>query len=155
MEPFFIDACRRFGNPPGASIVKNCKNLSRVLWEVAQGKMITPEYHDDYVAELPIDHPSADKESIPFDITEKEMDSIKLRNCCYVKEEKQFYSIPFSWSTTIAKAVGTGETLEEAEYNALNAAEKFKLTGKTFNKETFNKLDEILDESKRYGWGVF
>jgi hypothetical protein len=154
-EPFFIDACRRFGNPPGASITANCKNISRVIWEVSQGNMITPEYRKKYVAELPIDHPSADKEAIPFDISEKEMDSIKLRNCCYVKEEKQYYSIPFSWSTTIAKAVGLGETLEEAEFNALDAAENFKLAGKTFSKNTFENLDEILDKSVKYGWGRF
>jgi hypothetical protein len=154
-EPFFIDACRRLGNPPGASIVKNCKNISRVMWEISQGNMVKPEYRKQYVAELPIDHPDADKETIPFEITEKEMDNIKLRNVCFVKEKNQFYSIPFKWSTTIAKAVGIGDTLEEAEFNALDAAEKFKCTGKTFNKQTFDTLGEIIDEAKKYGWGKF
>ena len=154
-EPYFLDACRRFGNPPGASIMTNCKNIGRVFWEVSQGNMIVPEYKKPYVAELPIDHPSADKESLPFEITNKQFENIKLRNCCYVKEEKQYYSIPFNWSTTVAKAVGLGDTLDEAEYNALEAAEGFKLTGKTFNKATFEKLDEIISEAKSYGWGSF
>ena len=154
-EPFFIDACRRFGNPPAAGITAVYKNYSKICWATAGGEMIKPEFNGKYVAELPIEHPDATTEPVPFDITEKEFDSIKLKNCCYVKEDKTYYNIPFSYSSTIAKAVGVGETIEQAEYAALEAAEKFSCEGKTFDPVTFEKLDETLDKAKKFGWGQF
>jgi hypothetical protein len=154
-DSFYIDAAERFGNPPAASKSAVYKNFSRICWTVAGGEMIKPEFNAPYVAEIPIEHPDATKEPIPFEITEKQFDSIKLKNVCYVKEEKQYYNIPFSYSSTIAKAVGLGQTLEEAELAALDAAENFKCEGKVVDKETFNTLDETLKKSERYGWGRF
>jgi len=147
--PHFIDACQRMGNPPAASISSIYKNLPKIIDAVAGGEIIKPEFNGTHVAELTIEAEGAKEEPIPFDWSEKDMHSIKLRRACVV--DGQYWNIPFKDSATVAKAVGVGDSREEAEFNALEAAAKFECEGKTYNKATFEELEEITKEAKKYG----
>jgi hypothetical protein len=149
-EGYFIDACQRFGNPPAACIVANCKNFTRVVDSIGRREDIQPEYESKYVSELPIDTDCADVESVPFNITEKQFKSIKLRTACRLNG--QYFHIPFAANgKTVAKAVGMGKTLEESQFNALEAAESFDCPGKTYSKNTFDNIIEISKRAQKYG----
>lgn len=149
-KPYYIDACQRMGNPPAACISEIYKNFSRITEGIARGVMIPPEFRAKYAAELSVEAWDADKESIPMDIEEKNWHSVKIRRACKIGD--QYYNIPFHDKvTTVIKAVGLGETLEEAECRCMEAAEDFKCKGKFFNKDTFNELNETIEKCGKLG----
>ena len=148
--PYYIDSCRRFGNPPAACIIANCKNISRVIDSIGRREQITPEYEKPYVSELPVDSSCADTESVPFNITEKQFKNIKLRTSCRI--DGQYFHIPFAANgKTVAKAVGLGKTLEESQFNALEAADSFDLPQKSYSKDTFERIVEISKRAQKFG----
>lgn len=149
-KAYYIDACRREGNPPAACTSEIYKNFSRVCDGIARGEKVKAEFKAPYAAELSVEALNADCESIPMDISEKDFHSLKIRRACKIGD--QYYNIPFRDKvSTVVKAVGLGETLEEAQGNCMKAAEDFSCKGKTFNKDTFNELNEIIDRSVSFG----
>lgn len=46
---------------------------------------------------------------------------------------------------------GLGDTKEEAQFEALEAAEKLKAKGKDYDKAVFEEADEVLEEAEKYG----
>ena len=150
LKPFYIDACRRMGNPPAACISEIYKNFSRICDGIARGVKEKQEFRAKYAAELSVEAANADAESIPMDIDEKNWHSIKIRRACKIGD--QYYNIPFRDKvSTVVKAVGLGDTLEEAQGRCMEAAENFKCKGKTFNKDTFNELNEISEKCAKLG----
>lgn len=150
-KPVYIDACQRMGNPPAASISEIYKNFSAIAEGIARGVAVEQEFKAKYAAELSVDALNADTESIPMDYNpDKDFHKIKLRRATC--EAGQYYNIPFrDKAPTVVKAVGLGNTLEEAEANCLEAAENFKCKGKTYNKNTFNDLNEEIKKCAALG----
>jgi hypothetical protein len=149
-KPYYIDACRRFGNPPAASISRIYKNPGPIFWAVAGGEQIKPEFNGTHAAELSVDAAGAESKAIPMELTEKDMETICLRHTCRIGGT--YYHIPFKdCGSTIVKAVGIGNSRDEAEYNCIEAAEKFKCKGKSFDPTTFEKLDEDIKKGVSYG----
>ena len=150
--PYCIDGCFRMGNPPGGCISTIYTNLPQIVYAIAHGEEIEPEFRADYVSEIPIDSSKVLYEPIPFEFKEDDWMSIKIRTACRLNG--QYYHIPFEhYGNTVAKAVGIGSTQEEAESNALDAAEKFECPGKSYNKNTFNELADDIKEGEKYGLG--
>ena len=148
--PYPLDATQRIGNPPGGCISANYKNFGPTVYAVAGGEQIKPEFNKPYASELSIEAAGAETEAIPMDLTEKDYNTIKLRHTC--KFGNQHFHIPFKdCGATVVKAVGLGDTREEAEFNCLEAAENFKCPGKIFNKDAFSELNEKIEEGKKYG----
>ena len=80
------------------------------------------------------------------------MESIKIRCACKINE--LYWNIPFKLlGNTVVKAVGLGETREESQFNALEAAENFKgkCPGAFWNTNTFEELNEEIEKCKKYG----
>jgi hypothetical protein len=149
-KAYYIDACMRMGNPPAACISEIRKNFSKVCDGIANGIKVKEELNAKYAAELSVEAQNADCESIPMEIDEKDFHSIKIRRACKIGD--QYYNIPFHDKvSTVVKAVGLGDTLEEAQGRCMEAAENFKCKGKTFNKNTFEELNEITDRSVSLG----
>ncbi len=150
---YYVDPCRRFGNPPTASIIRMYKNLSKVVEGVVDGVEVEPEWSDNYVAELSVDVIRADEVSVPIELSEKDFDHIKLRAACKINDV--YYNIPFkSVGTTIVKVVGSGPSREEAEFDVIKSAEHFAkdcCKGAYFNASTFERLEEELDKAVEFG----
>jgi hypothetical protein len=155
-KPFWSSNCRRMGNPPAASISRIYKNFTAKVRAIADGMDIPPEWAAKYAAELTVEVPEADTESIPMELNDKDMESIKIRCAC--KVGNLYYNIPFKLlGNTVIKATGLGATREEAEFEALETAERFKkkCSGAFWNKSTFEELEEEIDKAKKYGIDKF
>jgi hypothetical protein len=153
--PYYVDPCRRFGNPPTACITAMYKNFAEVVAGIADGIEIKPEWNSEYGAELSIDVLGADESSVKMDLKDKDFDSIKLRAAC--KIENAYYNIPFKSVGTVAvKAVGLGSSKEEAEFNVLKSAKEFcdKTKYAYYDPETFDKLDEELEKADKFEVGL-
>ena len=159
--PYFGDACQRMGNPPAACISEIYENFPEIVRGIAHGEAVEPEFRgaekdEDgsdkpvYAAELTIEASGADEKPIPFEMGKDEWRNIKLRTACRIDGE--YYNLPFKKNgSTVAKAVGIGNSVEEAESKALEAAEKFRCKGKFYNKAVFEELHEAINEGKKYG----
>lgn len=148
--PHYIDGCFRSGNPPGGSISSIYKNFPQIIHAVARGETVNPVFRAKYASELSIDSSCAGSGETPFEFSDNDWLTVKLRTACCV--DGQYKHIPFeAYGATVAKAVGLGETQEEAEAAALEVAEKFKVEGKTYNKTTFKELREDIEEGRKYG----
>jgi hypothetical protein len=147
--PYYIDCCARVGNPPGASVAANYKNLPQIVRAIAHGETVKPEFRAPYVSEVSVEAMEAADEPVPLEMKDKDYTSTKIRTVCKIGD--QYWHIPFKLNgTTVVKAVGLGKTLEESQYNCLEAAEKFDCPGKSYNKSVFQELDEKLAEGKKY-----
>jgi hypothetical protein len=150
--PFFIDICSRFGNPPAGCITSAYENFPQVIHGVAHGEKVTPIFRNTHVAELSVEAANACTDAIPFEYKDSDWLDLKLKTACMV--EDQFFHIPFPRNdSTIVKAVGMGNTQDEAEEACLEAAERFQCPGKSYNKNSFNELRECIKEGEKYGIG--
>jgi hypothetical protein len=148
-KPYYIDACQRMGNPPAASISVIYKNLPQLIWSIAGGEKIRPEFTGKYVAEVTVNAEDAKTEWVPLGIKDEDLESVKLHRSC--KIGAQYFSIPFG-DMAVAQAVGVGKTREEAEMEALEASDKFQCPGKMYDKTTFEKIDESIKKAAQYGF---
>ena len=129
--PKFVDLASRMGNPPAACISEIYKNFSPIVYGVAHGEAVEPEFASDYVSELSVEAADAMTEPIPLNMTDKDCEKIKIRTVC--KKGDQYWHIPFEKNgPTVVKAVGLGKTLEESQHNCLQAAKKFDCPGEKF-----------------------
>lgn len=151
-QSYFIDACRRMGNPPAACISAMYNNFPEIVAGIADGIEVTPEWTTEYAAEITVEVPGADKKCIPMELKEKDFETIKVRCACNV--DGILFNVPFDkLGNTVVKAVGLGSTREEAEFNALESADNFttKCKGAFYNKATFEDLEKDIEEGRKYG----
>jgi hypothetical protein len=150
--PYFSDICSRFGNPPAGVISSIYKNFPQIVQGIAHGEVVEPEFRSKFGAELSVDSAECGNEPTPFEFNSKDWLNIKLRTAC--KVEGVFQHIPFPRNgSTIVKAVGLGDTQDEAENECLKAAENFKCPHKSYNKNSFEELREMIKEGEKVGLG--
>ena len=151
--PYFSDICSRFGNPPAGVITSIYENFPQIVHGIAHGEIIEPKFRAKFGAELSVDSADAGTEPVPFEYNPKDdLLTIKLRTVC--KVDGIFTHIPFPRNgSTIVKAVGLGNTQDEAEANCMEAAEKFQCPHKSYNKTSFDDLRKCIEEGKANGLG--
>ena len=151
-KPFWSSNCMRIGNPPGALVSSIYKNLSKIIEAIADGKDVEPEFRSPYGAELSIE--STEQESVPFGYdVKKDLHRIKLRLATNIKG--QYFNVMSNCGTQVVKAIGFGDSMEEAEFECMQAAENFKCKGKTYNKNAFDDLEEDIKTGEKFGLGKF
>ena len=152
--PRYIDACQRMGNPPAATICAIYKNSPKIIAGIADGEAVKPEFEGAYGAEIGVESSEAETRDIPFDFNpQKDSKTIKLRLA--TKINGQFFNVKSNCGTTIVKAVGIGKSKEEAIYNCLEAADGFHCQGKSYDKSSFDSLEDSIREGEKYGLGTF
>jgi hypothetical protein len=147
----FTDICSRFGNPPAGCISSIYENLPQVMRGIAHGYAVKPKFRSKFASEITVDSIGACVDPVPFEFNpEKEWMSVKIRTACRVNGTN--LHIPFCKNgETIIKAVGLGNTQDESEKAALDAAEKFVCPRKNYNNNSFNELHECIESGKKYG----
>ena len=88
-----IDLCTRLGDPPNGSYQVNIENVSELIYEGADGKLVEPEWKHKFVGQVFMFSPWADLgkwQAISF--PEKYAQYIRLRKATRI--EGQYYVIP-------------------------------------------------------------
>ena len=150
-KPYFIDSCQRFGSPPGETITEMYSNFSELVWGCANGEAVEPKPIAKYGAQIVLYSEFAIKEWCPVDIPKEIEHRVKLRNLCKIRGQN--YIIPQDDNNAIGSALGFGKTLEEAQVNALETAERVEAEGVYFFDNTFEKADAYLEDAKKFGVG--
>jgi hypothetical protein len=111
--PYFLDPCTRMGSPPGELYQIMIENLSDIIWNGANGKLIDPICSYTYGAELLIQSMWADKNWQAVQFPSGIRKNIKLRNLTIIN--KEYYVVPqLVGIPEIAAVVAVGDTIEEA-----------------------------------------
>ena len=149
---YYGDFTRRQGNPPTACITAIYKNLGPIIAGIADGEEVKPEWNAEYAAELSVEVSGAEKEEVAMDLKETDFKTIKLRAACRING--MYYNIPNEGvGNVVVKAVGLGDSREEAEFNSIETAEKFttKCKGAFFSGSTFESLEDEIHKGAKYG----
>lgn len=151
--PHYNDCCARSGSPPSEMQCELYENFAEILWAVAGGEMIEPIPKAKYAAEVLLKSEMAPTDWVPLDFKEKDLKVLKLRNLCQI--QGQYYYIPQDGGTIIGGAIGFGDTLIEAETEALANARLLDCEESYYAHDAFDETDEELRKAEEIGLGEF
>jgi hypothetical protein len=151
--PYYTDACMRAGCPPAELYCEMFKNFSEIIWGVAGGEDVKPIPATKYGAQIILKSDDAKEDWLAVSVPAKYRKWVKFRNLCQIGD--QMYYIPQDKGTIIGSAIGIGNTPEEAEMKALEAADSVEAEGIYFEKDCFDQLDEEIEKAQKYGLGRF
>ena len=148
---YYSDACQRFGRPSGGALTGGTKNLNEVMFRVASGEKVKLEYVAPYCAEAICWSNEANDTAIPIQVKEKDMGRVLLGQYYKNKKDGMFYRIPMGDGGLVAECLGFGKSVEEAEQDATESIGLIEFSGKEFEVDGWEKLDEKLERSKKLG----
>jgi hypothetical protein len=152
-ESYFLDATQRAGSPPAEIISALYTNFPHIVRACANGEMITPAPRAKYAAQVILKSGMAMCESTPVSVEKGFEDRIKFRRQCVVGG--QTFIIPMHGDEIIGAAVGWGDTQEQAQDMALEAADNVKCKELYFNANVFEDITETIEQGKELGLGDF
>lgn len=119
---YFLDATCRFGSPPSELQSKMITNLGDILWGVAHGEVVEPEYASRFGVQIVLrsdwfmEHPLA--------VEVENWDRVAIHGHC--KVDGQDYGVSVSEIPELGGACGLGDTVSAAVEEALEVAEGVK-----------------------------
>ena len=147
--PYFGDMSSRSGSPPGEIIGRNYKNFPEACYAAAKGERIQLEEVKPYAAQVILKSGWAKEESTVVKYPDKIKDLVMLRNLCFIEDEFKF--IPSEKCEILGSAIGLGDTLEEAQAQALEVASQVEADEIYYDKYTFDRVDETIEEGRTMG----
>lgn len=151
LDPYCTDYTSRAGSPPSEVISGLYENYSEVIWKVAGGEFVEPAPIKKYAAQVILKSDCAPTDWLPLTFPDKVKNRLKFRNLC--KMGGKYYYIPQDGGTIIANACGYGNTLLEAQAEALAVAETLDAEGVYYEASVFDNLDEVLEKARKIGCG--
>lgn len=149
-KPYLTDPCMRMGSPPSEGYMDLWSNLSDIIYQGAQGKLVRPQAIAKYFVIAMLHSRFADKNWMPVDFPTRYRDNIKLRNLTVLKNT--YYAVPQAVGLPeIGAITGFGGTLEEA----MKAVEKISKTVTGYDLEihleSFQQAEDTIEEARKLG----
>lgn len=148
---YYNDATQRVGSPPGEIMCEIFDNLPEILVAMAYGEDIMPVASKKYGASIFLYSERLIEEAttvlIPFGIKRW----VKLQSA--MKQDGQYICMPMDKGSVLGAAVGLGNTIVEAETNALAVADQIKADGIYYSETVFDRIEATLDKAKALGVG--
>jgi hypothetical protein len=151
-EGYFLDATQRAGSPPAEIISALYTNLPHIVRACANGEMIVPVSRAKYAAQVILKSSMAECEATPVSIDKGFEDKVKFRRQCVI--DGQTFIIPMDSDNIIGSTVGWGNSAEEAENMALEAAERVHCRELYFA-NSFDEVHETIQCGEELGLGKF
>jgi hypothetical protein len=147
---YMNDFCGRQGSPPTEVEINMIGNLPDVMYFGAEGKCIDAEYDDPWGVEVIIDSADGDKNYQPIQFPEETRDNVKLRRATVI--ENEYYCLPnYDGDKTVAAAVATGKTMEEAITKVKKLCEQIDGYGLTIHDDTLDDAQKELEKLSTMG----
>ena len=151
-KPYYNDITTRMPAPPFEAMIK-MKNFPQVVWSVAHGQMLDPDFPAKYCAAVII------KTSSPDDfqrviVPKEDRDSVVVRYPCL--REGMIQSIPQTVAVSeTATAVAWGGSVREVIQRAEDIAKRVKGCDLHPCEDAMRKGLDAIEEGKRYGLSIF
>ena len=152
-QGFIIDPCIRAGNPPMFSELEFYDNLGEIIWEGAQGNVVTPTSKYQWAAQIQISSDWLDINRLAVQFPEKIRSQVKLLNAARLQE--QYYIIPQEHKLkAVGAVVGVGQTMNEAIGKCKAAAEEVKGYYVECNPEALDDAEKEWQKMKEFGISI-
>jgi hypothetical protein len=147
---YFTDITMRHPSPPSEITCAIWKNLADLYLGVAKGEDVKPEEKAQWAASVFLYTSRIQNEVTPVNFPDKYRERVKLQNYC-IDKTGQYKCIPQDGGDCLGAVVGLGDTMEEAQMNALEIAEEVKAEGMHYAENTFDKMDETIEKATKLG----
>ena len=112
--PYFIDPTARMAGQTMEHLLTTCSNLPEVIYEGAQGNIITPEFTHQFAAEATIHYTGETEGWKALEVPDSLADWVWLYRYCCIDGA---YHFPPHKSDELGVICGNGDTIEEAIEN--------------------------------------
>ncbi len=151
--PWFNDFTARAGSPPTESLCNIYENFPEAIIAVAEGEPIKLKAISKYVAQVVLKSDWAITETTYLEFPEKLLGKLVFRNLCKINE--RYLYIPQDRCNIIGAAIGLGNTPLTAETEALKVAEQLVGDDVFYDKNAFDKADDVMETFEEFGMGKF
>lgn len=149
-EAFMIDPCCRLGTPSNELLQALFDGWPEVLWNGAEGTVITPKQKAKFGVLAIIQSEWASSDWLSLHYPRELDDFVKLR--FHVRKGKEDYVVPqVIGIPDVGCVVGTGDTLDEAVKSCKERAEQIKGFQVHVNVEAIDKGLDVIREGERFG----
>ncbi|MGA2160332.1 MAG: hypothetical protein ABSG90_14105 [Dehalococcoidia bacterium] len=149
-----IDYCGRAGTPSSEVNIRNCKNFSHVMWGMANGERVKPEWYAEYVSEIILHSDVLTDNHVPVSFPDKVSKYVALRNA-WKDKTGQIWCLDMDGGTMVGAACGWGKTKEESQEMALDVARQIDCPRLDYDDQVFVKCNKSLKEAEKWGLGGF
>lgn len=144
---YLIDLTCRFPSPPSELQSRLVGNLGSVIWDVAHGRVPTPEYRYRFGAQIVLKSTTFAEHPIPLEIDQPDL--VAIHGHCIV--DGQDYAVSVSEIEELGGAIGMGDTLEEAIREAYEVAEGVVGDGVKYDSGVLQKALECVAQGEQLG----
>lgn len=144
---YLIDLTARAGSPPSEIQSTLCANLADVLYGVARGELVEPEYRAPYAAQLVLSSPWGERNALAVDVSDPS--SVALHGHCVV--DGQDFVVSPAGLAECGGAVGWGDSLRVAMRAATKAAEGVSGYQLTFPQGALKEAEETVERGRELG----
>lgn len=152
-NPLFSGNCR-MPIPPGNIYCDMYENISEIIFEGAQGKLVEAKTKGKFGVEVIINDEFAEDNWIPVEFSKKYTDNIRLRNVTYIDE--CYVTIPqYVKTSDMGSIVCTGNSIDECVEKIEEMADDTKAFGIDIAKGSLDKANEEIEKLKKMGYDLF
>lgn len=149
---YLIDPCCRCGSPPTQLICEMFDNLGEIMYEGANGNIVTPKHEAKYgcvaIIESNADNPQID---IPIQFPKEWSQFIKFRDC-YYDAKGRAHVLPQPLPVPqIGAVVGLGDSVSEAFAHAKEVADSITGYSVSVKVDSFNKAEKVIEDAAKIG----
>lgn len=147
-ESYLGDLTMRAGFPPSFTQMYAWKNLAEIFWETANGRIVEPEFDDEYYVELIIKSSWGESEDLPVYIPDDIRENVKLKYCTIINN--QLVCLPQVWKISeIGSIVTSGKTLKEATEKAIEISKKIEGLELSFPIDKLDAGEKEIDQMEK------
>lgn len=147
---FLLDPCLRCGSPPGEVMVEAYSNFSEVLWEGAEGNIISPKPLGSYTAMAIVYSNYGDSNWMEIEIDDEALPWIKV-----IKETRiggRRYFVPEAKGIlTVAAVCACEKTLKDAIDKVKERSEMIRGHDISVEVSSLDKAQDYIQEGKQLG----
>lgn len=151
-DDFFVfnDPTCRCPSPPIGVQSINITNWVEIVTAGARGEIVEPDFQEEYMAEVELIAPCADKEWSAIDMPEDVVPFVRLRRACLI--DGRYWSIPsVALGGIIGSACGIGSTPEAAIEQAVSIAEQVSTPELIVHKGLREEMAAAWEEAQEVG----
>ena len=147
----FRSTCIRMGSPPSEAHIELVGNLGQVIWEGAQGKLISPDFTARYTAIARIDSQWADQNAMKIQYPKDQRQWCKFRNFMEVDGEIVILPLKTGKICNVGSVIGIGSSMKEAVDKVKELACEIKAYDAMIDTSCLDKVEETIKEGNEYG----
>ena len=147
---FPIDACMRAGSPDAESLWKSVKNITQVIYDVANGRQAKMKVEEKYAAILKFTSETLEKD---FDLEVKFPKELAPWVRVYNKYQhgSKIYSIAQDGNNAVGAVVAIGRSIDEVKDLCLKRIEQVHCKKMSFDEKAFDWITDSIEAGNKYG----